>query len=177
MIPEKKEKSPSFISVIIPLLCIAFAFLYFYHTRDYLNFESVKFPYTIAVFLIFLFGIIEILEARKWWKHRKSEQKENASTPHKGLVVSATSKQWNPFYIVLLTVLFATFITTLNTIIGTYIYIIGLRLVLRKINLKTCIFDFVAITLIFLIMHEILLIQLPAGKAEQMLSLIVNKIF
>lgn len=170
------KKSKSLVSIIIPLSTIAFALFFLHQTRDYVNFESVKFPYTIVVSTIILFGIIGVFETKKWRNELKSRRNVALSENAPSRISIPNSKKYNPLFLVVLTALYAVFIANLHTVITTYLYIVSLRLVFRKVSLRVLIYDLAAIIFLFVIMHEILLIQLPSGKVEEIITTILAKV-
>lgn len=174
MTENNNKNQKSIVPVLIPAACILFAFYYVYSTRGYWVFESVEFPYVIAGFVVILFGIIEIIELKKYFSEEKSINKKLSQILDLKNVFS--SKKLIPFYIAILTFLFPMLFPILKAIITTLLYIFALRIVLKKFHIKYLLYDVISVLAIFLIMHEVLLIQLPSGALERTIISMVEKV-
>jgi len=149
--------------------CFFITLLYFFKTRDYPTFESVKFPYTIGVALIILLAIIAVQETLRW-RHKREPAPLERKIERPKFLGFFGEKRWNPFYIVFFTVLFTIFLPVLNTIVAMYVYILALRLLFKKFSLKIVVVDAVAVLVLFIVFHDILSIMMPSGPIENLIS-------
>ena len=101
------NRSERFVAAIIPFACVIFFLLYFYKTQNYHEFISVQFPYTISVIGLCLFIIITVLECKKLFSVL-NKNPENLAREHLTINLShVKEKKRNPFYVVILTLIFA----------------------------------------------------------------------
>lgn len=171
------NRTERLIAAIIPLLCIAFFLLYFQQTRDYDEFVSVQFPYTISLLGLFMFSIIAILELRKF---RQALSEKSRNTLKENLFTRLPpvgDKKWNPFYVVVLTVIFTALFPVIKSISSIYLYIFGLRLVFKETRVRTFVLDLVFVIVLFVIFHDLLRILLPSGPIEKAISSFVRSVF
>lgn len=162
-----ENKSPA-VAIAIPVLGIIFAAAYVLTTLDYPDPETVKFPYSIAAALTICFTIIaarEILGAlRSGWRPSLPVSVTG------WLVEKFRGKEGNPFLLVVLTAVYGLVLVHLNVLLTTFLYVNGLRLVFRNWSPKLAAYDAVAVSVLYLIFHDVLRIQLPSGPLESFLS-------
>lgn len=164
------KNKESVAAVLIPIFGIAVAILYFHQTRDYDDFESVKFPYVIATALILLFIPIFGIELKKWWRSRESAPAAYGRAARTQSGGGSPDKSLNPLYIVVLTAAFAALLPVIKSLAALFLYIVGIRAVFRKVTLKAVFLDFLLVAVLFIVFHDVLRILLPSGPVEEALS-------
>lgn len=171
------KNKESVAAVLIPIIGIAVAILYFHQTRDYDDFESVKFPYVIATALIILFIPIFGIELKKLWQSRESAPSAYGRAARIKSGGGSPDKSLNALYIVVLTTVFAALLPIIKSLVALFLYIVGIRAVFRKVTLNTVILDFLLVSVLFIVFHDILRILLPSGPVEEALSGLVRIIY
>ena len=164
------KNGESVAAVLIPVFGIAVAILYFHQTRDYDDFESVKFPYVIATALILIFIPIWGIELKKWWRSREGAPAANGRAARIKSQGGSADKSLNPLYIVVLTAVFAALLPIIKSLAALFLYIVGIRAVFRKVTLRAVLLDFVLVAVLFIVFHDVLRILLPSGPVEEALT-------
>ena len=164
------------VAVAIPLSCIAFFLLYFHQTRDHFEFVSVQFPYTMGLIGLVLFSIIAVQEIRKSRRSPSSDREEIAPAEKFPRLPPLSDRRWNPFFLVVLTVLFTVSLPHIKSVLAIYLYIFLLRLVFRKATVRTCVLDLVLVVVLYVVFNDLLRILLPAGPVEEAISAAVRSV-
>ena len=164
------------VAVAIPLSCIAFFLLYFHQTRDHFEFVSVQFPYTIGLIGLLLFSIVAVQEIRKARRSPSGDREEDEPAPALLRLPPFTDRRWNPFFLVVLTLLFTVSLPHIKSVLAVYLYVCLLRLVFRKATLRTCVLDLVLVVLLYVVFNDLLRILLPAGPVEEAISAVVRSV-
>ena len=164
------------VAVAIPLSCIAFFLLYFHQTRDYFEFVSVQFPYTMGAIGLVLFSIVAVQEIRKARRSPSGSGEEDAPAKTFPRLPPFTDRRWNPFFLVVLTLLFTASLPYIKSVCAIYLYIFLLRLVFRKATVRTCVLDLALVVLLYVVFNDLLRILLPAGPVEEAISATVRSV-
>ena len=164
------------VAVAIPLSCIAFFLLYFHQTRDHFEFVSVQFPYTMGLIGLVLFSIVAVQEIRKSRRSPSGDREEDAPAEKFPRLPPLSDRRWNPFFLVVLTVLFTVSLPHIKSVLAIYLYIFLLRLVFRKATVRTCVLDLVLVVVLYVVFNDLLRILLPAGPVEEAISAAVRSV-
>ena len=164
------------VAVAIPLSCIAFFLLYFHQTRDYFEFVSVQFPYTMGLIGLVLFSIVAVQEIRKSRRSPSGDRDEDTPAEKFPRLPPFSDRRWNPFFLVVLTVLFTVSLPHIKSVLAIYLYIFLLRLVFRKATVRTCVLDLVLVVVLYVVFNDLLRILLPAGPIEEAISAAVRSV-
>ena len=164
------------VAVAIPLSCVAFILLYFHQTRDHFEFVSVQFPYTMGLIGLVLFSIVAVHEIRKSRRSPSGDREEDAPAETFPRLPPFADRRWNPFFLVVLTLLFTASLPHIKSVLAIYLYIFLLRLVFRRATVRTCVLDLVLVVVLYVVFNDLLRILLPAGPVEEAISAVVRSV-
>ena len=120
--------------------------------------------------------IVAVQEIRKARRSPSGDREEDEPAPALLRLPPFTDRRWNPFFLVVLTLLFTVSLPHIKSVLAVYLYVCLLRLVFRKATLRTCVLDLVLVVLLYVVFNDLLRILLPAGPVEEAISAVVRSV-